>query len=56
MKPEVSQQAQFKQLELFFEECRQQREERAEGRRLVQQPRKQEPVELVPWPANMRFD
>lgn len=48
---------QFKQLELFFEEARQQRQQRnAVFRPVPLKEIKKEVVELVPWPPHMRFD
>lgn len=54
---EANLEQQFKQLELFFEEARQQREERKPVPPSVpSQARKKEVVELVKWPPHMRFD
>jgi len=49
-------QKQFEQLEMFFEECRQQREERKPVPSRMATSRSKEVVELVPWPKHMRFD
>jgi len=54
---DVSANEQFKQLELFFEEARQQRQNRnAVFRPEPPRETKKEIVELVPWPPHMRFD
>lgn len=53
---EVNLNEQFKQLELVFEQGRQQREVMKAGKLAVPPPRPKEPVELVPWPPHMRFD
>lgn len=48
---------QFKRLELFFEEARQQRQQRnAVFRPEPPKQIKKKVVELVPWPPHMRFD
>jgi hypothetical protein len=54
---EVNVNEQFKQLELFFEDCRQKRQERATVfRPELPNERRKAVVELVPWPPHMRFD